>query len=315
MPQFLVANDLHLADNPPASRTVAYFDEGLSMLGETVALANEYKCEALVFTGDMFHIKKPERNSHGLVARVIGELAEAKMPVFITPGNHDLGPGGMDALHEQPLGVIEAAGVAECSFMSTTDHFMFFSKPYNEKYDTDPDYYHPDPQDLMRARGRQVVVVAHGSIVPDGTEREFPTIPVSKVLHGPVDILVSGHIHEDLGIQRIGEKLFANIGALGRTARTKANMTRYVKVAVISDTKGIIEIPLKSALTPEQAFKPEAPVIDSEEEDETIRAFIEAMSKDAKFEQMEIKDFVRAACDEAGVGPELEQRLLSFLEE
>lgn len=284
------------------------------MLEEVVDLANAHKCEALVFTGDLFHVKRPDRTSHYLVGAVIGELQAAKMPVLITPGNHDMGAAGIDGLWDQPLGVVDTSGAAEVSFMKTTESFMFFSKPYSEKYDIDPDYYRPNPQDLLRARGRTVVVVAHGSIVPDGTDREFPTLDASKALHSATDILVCGHIHEDLGVHRYDTyQLFVNVGALGRTARTKANMTRTVKVAIVNNQREVTEIPLKSALPAEEAFKPEAPVVESEEQDEQIQAFITAMSMNAKFEKMELSDYAREACK--GLSEEMAKRVLAYLEE
>lgn len=86
---YLLLADLHLADNPPASRREGYLDEVLALLWQSVELAKHHEAVA-VWAGDVFHIKTPGRNSFKMVNQVIDIVKAYPRGLYIVPGNHDL---------------------------------------------------------------------------------------------------------------------------------------------------------------------------------------------------------------------------------
>jgi DNA repair exonuclease SbcCD nuclease subunit len=298
MTQIIVANDLHLADHPPANRREGYREEGLAMLGEVVQIANERAAEAIVFTGDIFHLKAPQRTSHALVGAVICALQAARCPVYVVPGNHDVTEEGLASLHRQPLYVLAQAGAVRLLLADGTPTFTasgarLVGRPYDTHRDADPAYYALRGHEISDA---PTLVFAHGSIVPDHEDRPYPTVRLSQLDWTGIDVLASGHIHEDLGTHRAGSAWFTNVGSLGRVARTEANLTRTVKVVSISLAAtgiDVEEIPLASALPADAIFLEDAPVV--EEDDDTIVEFVRSLRAGLRFESVDLLELVQQA--------------------
>ncbi len=318
MPELIIFNDLHLADKPPRGRKPGYYEEGLDMLSEVVDIARERKAEAIVGSGDLFHVKIPWRTSHRLIQQVIGILGAAPCPVFLVPGNHDMGPAGIESLHDQPLGVLHQAGVAvilqtanysPIKRVKTPSSFHIVPREFNVHRDADPEWYALRREE--QATEGPVILVAHGSITPSGVYREYPVVQTHELDMAGIDVIAAGHIHEDLGTHYSEStyKWYTNVGSLGRTARTEANMTRTVKiVSVHRDPLSVEEIPLKSALPAEEIFwdrEAEVPV------DDTIAEFVERLKENADFEQMDLPAAVR----QLGLDPEVEASVLYYMEE
>ncbi len=312
--EILIFNDLHLADKPPRGRKPGYYEEGLDMLSEVMDIAQERGAEAIVGSGDLFHVKTPWRNSHRMLQQVISILQGAPCPVFLVPGNHDMGPAGIHSLHDQPLGVLHQAHAAVILQTSTyapihrvktPSGFHIVPREFNAHRDADPEWYALHESEM--ATEGPVILVAHGSVTPPGIYREYPVVQVHEIDRTGIDVIAAGHIHEDLGTHYDG-MWYTNVGSLGRTARTDANQTRTVKIiSVHRDPLTVEEIPLKSALPAEEIFyarEEEAPV------DDTIAEFVERLKENANFEQMDLPAVVRAL----GLDPEIEASVLDYME-
>lgn len=86
----LIIGDQHLADRPPSSRTETYCEDILAKLEWIIDYANTQAVDVILNEGDVFHIKRPDRNSHYLVQRTAEIFGKSNAPVRIVPGNHDL---------------------------------------------------------------------------------------------------------------------------------------------------------------------------------------------------------------------------------
>ena len=82
--KILHAADLHL-DSPLAGQTAQLRKQLLSVPEKIVALCQKHGCDMLLLAGDMFD---GEYTREGFLA-LHNALSEVKIPVFITPGNHD----------------------------------------------------------------------------------------------------------------------------------------------------------------------------------------------------------------------------------
>ena len=103
--------DVHLSDKAPASRKDDWTETVFNKLVQTKIVAEKLGAQGVLDGGDFFHVKSPGRNSHSLIRRVAELHKSFPCPVYCTPGNHDCVYGDYTYLHQQPLGVLYAAGV------------------------------------------------------------------------------------------------------------------------------------------------------------------------------------------------------------
>ena len=86
------------------------------------------------------------------------------------------------------------------------------------------------------------VMVAHASILPPGDTRPYPYHDVENLPTSLLDILHCGHLHEDLGIQKLSSGCwFTNVGSVGRVERSKHNLTRTPSILLVTLEKGEME--------------------------------------------------------------------------
>jgi DNA repair exonuclease SbcCD nuclease subunit len=315
--EVIVFNDLHLADVPPLGRKPGYKEEGLAMLRELVQLARRHDAP-LITTGDLFHIKRPDRTSHRLVQEVIDILRSGSVTFLVVPGNHDMTERGLDSLDGQPLGVLKKAGVAQLfTGMESYDGVSLIGRPYDMHRDADPHYYELTPEELRDRERGGCVVFAHGSLLPPGAVRPYPCVTVDQLNWTGIDVLASGHIHEDLGTHELAPgTIFTNVGALGRVARTEANRTRKVKcvsIAFHEYAQGavpgtVVEIPLTSAMQAQDIFIEE--VLAEAAGDDAIGAFIESLGATFFTEGADLRELVA----QADASDSVKARLLHYCE-
>jgi len=315
--EIIVFNDLHLADKPPIGRREGYREEGLAMLREIVQFAMQREA-LLLTTGDLFHKKTPQHNSHALVREVIEILSPLTDSgvgrLLVVPGNHDVTYRGLESLPNQPLGVLHEAGLVHIldSWYRPEPDILITGRPYHIQRDADASYYELTTEERKYAeQSRLVLLAAHGSIIPDHEYRPYPTVRVSEIDTTGISILVSGHIHEDLGKSNLRTPgMFWNGGSLGRVARTEANRTRTLKALSIDvGTKvSIEEITLKSAFPADNIF------VDVEEgvKSEEITEFVAQLTQGFEFETIGDLDATMA---EMGVPDDIASVVRHYLQE
>jgi hypothetical protein len=103
--------DVHLADDPPQSRTDDWTTSILDKVSQIGQIAKDTEATAVLDGGDFFHVKSPSRNSHNLVGLAAAVHAGYPCPVYSTIGNHDVKYGNSDFLNEAPLGTLFSTGV------------------------------------------------------------------------------------------------------------------------------------------------------------------------------------------------------------
>ena len=249
-------NDVHAADRPPSSCTEEYTEDLLDLLGQTVAVAEEYQVSVVVWTGDVFHSKAPARNSHRLVQRIIGIGHAYNRPWYIVPGNHDMQNDRYQSIHDtQPLGVLYRAGaralVGPCPAFP-----CLYGVPWLQEWSDEA-----VGEALKEFRHAGVpghrLVCAHVPLYPPGHELPYENYPAQDWARamGNVGSCAYGHVHERHGVWECGGVRFCNPGALSRGSLHEYNMTRPVQVAVWdSGTGQFTEVPLK-AKPADQVFR------------------------------------------------------------
>jgi DNA repair exonuclease SbcCD nuclease subunit len=323
----LFFGDVHLADKPPSGRVDDYAQTILRKLEAIAQLCRDHKVQYALGTGDVFHVKQPNRVSHALVQQAISVFKSFPCGVLITPGNHDLGPDGLESLSRQPLGTLEKAGaicILRQMMLLSKDSVQLWliPRPYNAAAEgvhdgvTDPSYYSVTEEEKaeMGDIGHPIIGLAHASIVGPGDSRQYPTVNVDKIPGiEEYDLFVSGHLHETLGVVPVGKTLFANPGSNGRTRRDIASYARTVEVLVVKiDSTGLTveEVPLPGVAPALEVFgaRPaeDAPELPNDE----ISAFVQALGEGLRADELSIPELLAELGDiEPAVKAEV-QRLL-----
>ncbi len=312
--------DLHVADKAPLGRIDDYRTTILNKLREISNICLEQEVDYCISTGDLFHIKRPNRVSHSLVQEMIEIFRGFPCEVFAIQGNHDQGPEGVESIGKQPLGVLEKAGVIKIlsSIKDSRIGVWIIPRPYNSEGDADPMYYALSATEiaLLESNPAPTIMVAHGSVLAPRDERPYPYVNVDELPNvASLDLFVAGHIHENLGIHTLKSgTIFANVGSIGRTARTQANYVRKVQMLIANiDQKGIsvesVEIP---GVPPAFEVFEGKEMITNEAPNEEIKKFVERLGEGLRSEELTIDELLASL---ENLKPSVKVLLRTYLEE
>lgn len=325
--------DPHIGDVPPVGRTASYTEDMINKLADIMLLCTERHTTAVICGGDLFDQKRPNRVSHRLRTRLSAVLKSFPCPVYMVPGNHDMGPNELASLPNQPLGGLEESGAVKMlehteliwSGPTNNSHELMcvlIPRPYSIVGDADPLYYaltDQEKKDLEGAGETPVIMVAHGSIIPPGHIRPYPHVTADQIDLCGIDVLLAGHIHEELGthiVEHNGRDVyFSNPGSLSRRARTNANYLREVGVIEIrinTEKQGDIALEkLKIPMRPfDEVFVGEAAETDDTPNDE-IRKLADVLSGGLEAEELTLDEILA----ETGASKPVQHILREYLEE
>jgi DNA repair protein SbcD/Mre11 len=103
--KFLHTSDWHVGRT---IRNRSRIDEHRAVFAEIIDIAKQEQVDAVLVTGDIFHERRPALEAQELVAETLAELARARIPSVLIPGNHD-DPSLLRAL--KPLGTLVQAHI------------------------------------------------------------------------------------------------------------------------------------------------------------------------------------------------------------
>lgn len=225
MSKYLLVGDIHLADRPPSSCTESYTDDLFDLLRQTVDLATELEVDAVVWAGDVFHVKAASRNSHRLVQRTIELGTRYPCPWIIVPGNHDIEHDRLQSLNKQPLGTLFQAGAIRGEGQMSAD---LYCVPWQQDWTS---YYPPVQED-------NVLVVAHAPLYPPGIfiphDEFYDCGKWATAQKGGACFY--GHVHEAHGAYKVVRVWFCNNGAITRGSLHESELTRDVCVTLYDGT-------------------------------------------------------------------------------
>lgn len=267
MTKFLVINDPHNSDRPPIGRTETYQDDIIAKQEECWEIAARTKCDFIIKTGDIFHRFQGPQIADSLKVRLLGLYQQAPCPVFALAGNHDLSSAGIASVWDRPFGVLAKAGAF--TWLSDAlvvtigqEQVLLIPRNWEPHIDRLPHIFKLKQAEAEMYKQwpdiRYTVMVTHAAIMPPGRSAIYPHHDADKLPTDLIDVLISGHIHEDLGIHKlISGCWFANVGSLSRPERSKHNLTRTVEVLTVNLDHGEIEFerhPLQSMRPAEEVF-------------------------------------------------------------
>lgn len=245
--KYVLINDIHLSDRPPASCTETYLDDLFDLLYQTSRIAAGHDAP-IILAGDVFHHKAPSRTSHATVMRLIDWARDALVPVYAVPGNHDLSHDRLHSLHEsQPLGVVMASGAIHLLDGWDVDDFdLIYGVPWQMTWDkTNVQAALADYRNWAlkpRVKEPPALVIAHAPLYPPGRELPYEYFPAQTFAEamGNIGTVHYGHVHEPHGIYQVDGVTFSNPGALSRGSLHEHNLTRTPAVAIWDSETGEI---------------------------------------------------------------------------
>ncbi len=305
--RLLIFGDLHIADKPPGGRVDDYTQTMLGKLEQIAHLASNYGVKYTIGLGDIFHVKQPNRVSHALTQALISGFNDFPSIPLIVPGNHDLGPDGLDSLTRQPLGTLVRASAVKLllTIKDSRTGVWLVPRPYNAAAEgvhndqPDPSYYSLTVNELAEIHKNPsvpVIGLAHGSIVGPGDSRPYPYVNIDKIPNlNQYDAFFAGHLHECLGVTQVGKTTFANPGSIGRTRRDMASYARTVEVLIVtvdSDGLKVEEVPLPGVAPALEVFGAREVEEGVELQDDEIAKFVEMLGEGLPAEKMSLAELV-----------------------
>ena len=88
--KFAHLSDLHIG----SWRDERLRDVSMAVFLKAVEMCKEEKVDFILFAGDLFNTAFPAVDKLAIVARVLRELKEEGIPVYVIPGSHDFSPSG-----------------------------------------------------------------------------------------------------------------------------------------------------------------------------------------------------------------------------
>ena len=248
--KILIVNDPHLSDQAPVSRTESYTEDILNKLVEIGELAETYKVEFVMITGDLFHQKQAWKVSHRLVQLVIDIFERYPCRVELTVGNHDIAAGRLDSLQKQPLGVVLKSSNVQTSLSCSFDVIHGTGE-----------FIRGDIESQVAQREvKHKILVAHMPIAPPSQTYPYPFVGAESSVFARWKGVIYGHQHAEDGFYTCGRTWFLNFGAICRGALLASNLERKPKVVLadIDVATGEIDVTpilLATARPAEEVFR------------------------------------------------------------
>ena len=317
---FITANDPHISDVNPRSRVDDFKASILNKLMQVGAVCRELNVDGAILTGDLFNLKRPVQNSHGLVRELVKVFRSFNCPIYMVEGNHDLWANNVDSVEEQPLGVLFEDG----TLIRMREHIIeedgvkvsLVGVPYAENLDLSTLKFPPKNDCIAQICAMHI----YAAPVPGMLFKERIYGYREFVDLGP-DAFIFGHYHLDQGIRHEKGKLFVNIGSISRGTLTDERLDHHPQMAVLTvthkDKKTTIE-----AKAIKLKVKPAAEIFDlkrreeEQKESKEIELFVdklvaESITTASVDQEKSIEDIIK----DVNAAQEVKDRVLHFIHE
>lgn len=250
MIKLLFTGDWHIRGNNPRNRIDDYKEAVKLKLREVFALAKSKEANAIVVPGDIFD--RPEV-SIAVLLEFVGVLNESPVPIYTTPGNHDVYGYNLETYQRSSLKLLELLvpqlhvvvnpAEIQVAFTDGADTAVEISfMPYSAKVDINGYGYSPECEytkgPVTRYGQPYRIHVAHAMLLDH--EPPFNRYTHIDNVETTADMVLTGHCHIGYGIyqRKKDGKVFCNPGALMRIAASNTEIERPIQVAFIEVEKG-----------------------------------------------------------------------------
>jgi predicted MPP superfamily phosphohydrolase len=257
--KFITFTDIHISSVNPSSRKGSYEQDILDKLTQIKDIGKKLGVNFFICGGDLFNLKAPMRNPHGLNSKLINLFKSFPAPIYATEGNHDLRQDSYETFDEQPLNVIYSSDalIQARDIRKTFNniHVRIRSIPFQEE---------PDLSSIERAKEDVDlnIFILHLYASLDGgmlfKTKLFSYEEISQLMD---DIFVLGHYHADQGLQTLTLRgkvqHFINVGAISRGSLSEEDVKRTPNISLVTVLKKEGKISIVADSVPLKVKSPE----------------------------------------------------------
>jgi exonuclease SbcD len=232
--KLIFTGDWHLRGNNPRNRIDDYPTTAVAKLQEVFKLAVEHDAKYILMPGDVWD--RPEVS----IAVLLGYakvLNESPVPIYITPGNHDIYGYNLNSYGRSSLRLLEMlvpkvhviTEPKACELATGRYTVYLTATPYSRQMDINGYGYSPEVDILPNTVN---IHMAHGMLL----DHKPPFDRYSDLYKVPstADIVLTGHDHLGYGVyNRADGVTFCNPGSLLRISASVSEIERQVRVALI----------------------------------------------------------------------------------
>lgn len=285
--------DPHFSPHNPTSYKADYWPILKESLRQVFNFALTQQADAIIWGGDLFHLKSAARYSMGFMAEVAALFHQMKLeeiPQVGIAGNHDLRFGSLEGIHGQPIELLTNAGLY--TILDQTE-LLLHGDNLSVRL-AGSSYLHglAEPtRNKIKQGATHLLATGHfwfGTQTGDlfGEKIYSPEF----FDQSEADILLIGHHHEDQGTHRVYNRWYLAAGSITRTGSHANDLIRRPAATYIQITKNETKITV---------LRPKAPagdeIIDLEKREQQ------------KKEEREMNEFVESlrAANLQGLDPKL----------
>lgn len=320
---FISANDIHISDNPPRSRTDNFKESILDKLRQIALVCKKVSADAVLIAGDLYNLKNPARNSHALNQDLIRVFRTFGCPIYMIEGNHDITANSIDSLAEQPLGVLFADGTLQQLRHQIIEKnglkVSLVGAPYREIESINDIVLEPKNDCIYQ------IGLLHLYASPKSgmlfKERIYGYDEISKL---SPDLFVIGHYHKDQGIVDEYGKIFINIGSLTRGSLSDEDINHqpqigYIKVSVDETSKNVFvdASPVKLRVKPPEEIFDLKKRDEEKKEKKEIEVFVDKLVSDYSISDSPDQDGsdFQTVMDSMSLVKEVKDRVMHYIQE
>ncbi len=315
----ITANDIHISDNGPRSRTDDFKKTMLDKIDQMGMACRKLNADAAIIAGDLFNLKNPAKNSHNLNRELIKIFQKFSCPIYMIEGNHDLSADRLESISEQPLGVLFADGtliqLRHEIIEKDNVKISLVGIPFTEDIDLS-NLNLPDKGDCIT----QICALHIYAGLKSTMLFKNKIYGYDEIGELPSDIFVIGHYHIDQGIYKQNGKYFINIGSMSRGAISEDDIDHhpqigFIKIQVENGEPSYLVRPIRLRIQPaSEVFDLEKKKQEQQEKEE-IKLFVEKLATEAVVDSSDKSQTIDDMIDKMDMVEAVRKRVLYFIQE
>lgn len=231
----IAINDAHFAANSPPAFKVDYLQLLENNVKQVLAKASQLKVDAVIWSGDIFHLKEAKNNPLWLIAKVIGLMTDHGLTHLAIAGNHDIKFGSIDTgLYGSPMDILIQSGMV--SLLDREEHYFELGDGYTVKI-AGGSYEHSQAAHVRnKTKDGADLLINTGHFWLGTQTGEFfgePLFGHDYFKDCETDVLIVGHHHDDKGVQLAFGKHFVAPGSICITGAHPHDLQRRPAASLI----------------------------------------------------------------------------------
>ena len=233
--KILHVTDTHGTAKNPSGRLDVFYVAVIKKFLELTETIKREQVDFVIHTGDLFHSPRVSLKFAGKIAEIMNSWG---VPIYVTPGNHDLDGYNLQTVDQTMLGFLSKNGTIQLLTRGDAEAFSVIGasgKEYEllvegQEYYDGIDHGFADDYQISPHTADFSIMAAHGMLMEAPFFPDLPHTLIKDVVTD-ADIVLCGHYHPGFKEVQQNGTWFFNPGSalrLEATAYNQTNMPRYL---------------------------------------------------------------------------------------